>query len=147
MLKKIVSNVLARAAEIHHKSSAEAAFDTWVETFCKGNPENVVALYAEDALLNATLNPIPMLTQQERLGYFRQLSEMPGMKVEVQSEYLRMFNDWLAVVSGLYQFSFLRNGELVKIPARYSMVFQRGKSDHWLVIDHHSSCLPDSILN
>src|SRR5689334_14992999 len=125
MFKKIVSNVLAFAAEIHHKSGAESAFDHWVETFCKNDPQKVVELYADDALLNATMNPIPMLTQEERFGYFRTLSEMPGMKVEIQSQYLRMFNDWLAVVSGLYQFSFRRNDEVVKIPARYSMVFQR----------------------
>lgn len=147
MLKKLFSKIIARAAHIHLKSGAEAAFDGWVNALCSANPERVVAFYAEDAILNATLSPTPMATQAERFVYFEKITRMPGIKVRIESQHLRMFGDMLAVVSGLYAFEFMRDGEQVKIPARYSFVFQRNNNGDWLVIDHHSSCLPESVIN
>lgn len=148
MFKNMPFNVLPRAMDMRFKKGAQEAFDIWVELFCNRDPEAVVSLYAEDALLNATLNPVPMLTQGERLQYFKLLAEKPGMRVDIQSQYMRMFNDWLAVISGLYRFSFQQGEEIINIPARYSMVFERREANgnKWMLIDHHSSCLPESII-
>lgn len=144
MFKKAISSVLAHAAEMHFRKGVEAAFDLWIAAVCRHLPDEAVKLYAEDAILYATLNPIPMTTQEERLGYFRFITSFPGMKVAAESQHLRMFGDTLAVVSGLYNFEYFNdNRQNMKIPARYSMVFKRISENQWLIIDHHSSSLPD----
>lgn len=144
MFKRALSSVLAHAAEMHFRKGVEATFDLWTGAVCRHIPEEAVKLYDEDAILYATLNPTPMTTQAERLEYFRSITSFPGMKVAAESQHLRMFGDTLAVVSGLYNFEYLdENRQNVKIPARYSMVFKRVNENQWLIIDHHSSALPD----
>lgn len=146
MLKKTMNKVLARAAEMHFRNGVEEAFERWVSAIDSAVAERVVALYAEDAILNATLNPTPMQSQTERLGYFQALAARPGIRVIITSRHLRMFGDSIAVISGLYRFEFYQDGQHAKLPARYSFVYQRTPAG-WVIIDHHSSCLPDAPTN
>jgi hypothetical protein len=48
-----------------------------------------------------------------------------------------------AVASGLYTFSYRKDGQLVELPARYTFVYR--KTPHgWAIIRHHSSALPEA---
>src|SRR5215472_7545361 len=124
-------------AEVH------AALHEWTEALGNGHDETAVtALYEEDATLLATLDPKPLETPAEIAGYFHKLTQNPELKATVQSEKIDLFGD-AAVASGLYTFSYRKDGRLVELPARYTFVYR--KTPHgWAIVRHHSSALPEA---
>jgi uncharacterized membrane protein YqiK len=124
-------------AEIH------AALHEWTEALGNGHDETAVAaLYEKDATLLATLDPTPLETPAEIAGYFHKLTRNPELKATVQSEKIDLFGD-AAVASGLYTFSYRKDGRLVELPARYTFVYR--KTPHgWAIVRHHSSALPEA---
>jgi len=122
-------------AEIH------GALHEWTEALGNGHDEKpVTALYDNDATLLATLDPKPLETPAEIAAYFHKLTQNPELKATVQSEKIDLFGD-SAVASGLYTFSYRKDGQLVELPARYTFVYR--KTPHgWTIVRHHSSALP-----
>jgi uncharacterized membrane protein YqiK len=122
-------------AEIH------AALHEWTEALANGHDERpVTALYDKGATLFATLDPKPLETPGEIAAYFHKLTQNPELKATVQSEKIDLFGD-AAVASGLYTFSYKKDGQLVELPARYTFVYR--KTPHgWTIVRHHSSALP-----
>jgi len=122
-------------AEIH------AALQEWTEALGNGHDEKpVTALYEKDATLLATFDPRPLETPGEIAAYFHKLTQNPELTATVQSEKIDLFGD-AAVASGLYTFSYRKDGHLVELPARYTFVYR--KTPHgWTIVRHHSSALP-----
>jgi len=60
----------------------------------------------------------------------------------VHSEKIDLFGD-AAVASGLYTFSYRKDGRLVELPARYTFVYRK-TTDGWAIVRHHSSALPEA---
>jgi hypothetical protein len=124
-------------AEIH------TALQEWTEALGNGHDETAVtALYDKDATLLATLDPKPLETPAEIAGYFRKLTQNPELKATVQSEKIDLFGD-AAVASGLYTFSYRKDGHLVELPARYTFVYRKSPNG-WAIVRHHSSALPEA---
>jgi len=124
-------------AEIH------ATLQGWTEALGNGHDETTVtALYDNDATLLATFDPKPLETRDEIAGYFHKLTQNPELKATVQTETIDLFGN-AAVASGLYTFSYKKDGRLVELPARYTFVYR--KTPHgWAIVRHHSSALPDT---
>jgi uncharacterized membrane protein YqiK len=124
-------------AEIH------AALQEWTEAVGNGHDEKpVTALYDKDATLLATFDPKPLQTPAEIAGYFHKLTQNPELKATVQTEKIDLFGD-AAVASGLYTFSYQKDGQQVGLPARYTFVYR--KTPHgWAIVRHHSSALPEA---
>ena len=62
------------------------------------------------------------------------------MRIDAQHE--RVYGG-IAIVSGAYTFSDIRDGVATNVrPSRFSFVFRRD-SDRWLIVDHHSSRVPE----
>src|SRR6516162_2051838 len=124
-------------AEIH------AALQEWTEALGNGHDEKpVTALYEKGATLLATFDPRPLETPTDIAGYFHKLTQNPELKATVQSEKIDLFGD-AAVASGLYTFSYKKDGQRVELPARYTFVYR--KTPHgWAIVRHHSSALPDT---
>ncbi|WP_342625658.1 DUF4440 domain-containing protein [Pseudomonas alkylphenolica] len=104
-----------------------------------GEPQQVAALYSDDAILLPTLSSKPRLTAESRIDYFKGfLSKQPSGVLNTYhvTQGCNMVN-----LSGLYTFTFARTGE--KVPARYSFTY-RLDAGHWLIHSHHSSLLPGS---
>jgi uncharacterized membrane protein YqiK len=123
-------------AEIH------AALHEWTEALANGHDERpVTALYDRDATVLATFDPKPLETPDEIGAYFHKLTQNPELKATVQSEKIDLFGDAAAVASGLYTFSYRKDGQRVELPARYTFVYR--KTPHgWTIVRHHSSALP-----
>ena len=115
-----------------------ALFDRWNDSLKSGDPHKVVANYADDAILLATVSNQPKLTPAEREEYFETfLLNEPSGKIDLRRIYLGCN---VAVDAGLYTFTFGRTGQVV--PARYTFTY-RWDGERWLITSHHSSVLPE----
>jgi uncharacterized protein (TIGR02246 family) len=113
-------------------------FDRWNQSLQTGNPQKVVANYAERSILLPTVSNKPRLTPAEKVEYFQHfledqpLGEINMRQIEIGCN--------MAVDSGLYTFYFAKTGG--KVRARYSFTYSwDGKQ--WLIVSHHSSAMPE----
>lgn len=124
------------------KAQVFEAYANWRKALSGGDAGAILALYKPDAVLLATLNNAPITNQKDRLTYFEGLVKRKGLKVAEQSEYFTLYGDSVALLSGLYTFSFSEKGKIVSIPARFTFVFEKEPDGKWLIAHHHSSKLP-----
>ncbi len=113
-------------------------FDRWNQSLQSGDPEKVVANYAEQSILLPTVSNKPRLTPAEKVDYFRHfLEDQPSGEINMRQ--IQIGCD-MAVDSGLYTFSFAKTGN--KVRGRYSFTY-RWDGTQWLIISHHSSAMPE----
>ncbi len=121
--------------------SVLAALDTWIETLTTGTPEQIAALYAEDAVFWGTASHSLRTTPQEVQRYFELFTrELHNPSVIYHHPQVRVYGD-VAINSGYYTFFFERDGKMTSIAARYTFCYRR-HGNTWLIIDHHSSAVP-----
>jgi uncharacterized protein (TIGR02246 family) len=121
---------------------AEAMRD-WENAFCSETPESILALYADDACLWGTLSPVQRTDRESVRDYFDQAFIYQNRKVVFNDVYIRCYGD-TAVSSGSYTFSFLKEGETLTIPSRFSFAYVR-HDGRWLIVEHHSSLMPEGL--
>jgi uncharacterized protein (TIGR02246 family) len=123
------------------KDEVEAAATAWAQALGEDDPDKVLPLYANDAVLWGTLSPKlrsdPAALRDYFVGAFKVLS---GLKVAFGDHLIRVYGN-TAVNTGYYTFSFVQNGESKTFPARYSFTYVKN-GDRWMIIDHHSSAMP-----
>src|SRR4249920_4165764 len=92
----------------------------WAEVFADDNPDAILSLYDDGAVLWGTLSPKLLVGKPELRGYFeRAFKALPGHKVAFGEQVIRVYGD-VAINSGYYTFSYLKDGQTQTIPARYS---------------------------
>lgn len=113
-------------------------FDTWNAALATGDPDQVTALYAEDAVLLPTVSNQVRHNHAEIRDYFVHfLAKKPqGVIDEANTRHL---GDDLASNSGVYTFTF---GDGNKVTARFSYLYKQIGGD-WKIIEHHSSAMPE----
>jgi uncharacterized protein (TIGR02246 family) len=113
----------------------------WAVVFVDDNPDSILALYDDGAVLWGTLSPKLLVGKPALRGYFeRAFKVLPGHKVVFGEQVIRVYGD-VAVNSGYYTFSYLKDGQTQSIPARYSFVYRK-RDGNWMIVDHHSSAMP-----
>jgi len=118
-----------------------AATAAWGSALGEDNPDKVLPLYSDDAVLWGTLSPTVRSNPAALRDYFvSAFKVLPELKVTFGDELIRVYGD-TAVNTGYYTFSYVKDGETKTLPARYSFTFVK-KGDHWLIVDHHSSAMP-----
>jgi uncharacterized protein (TIGR02246 family) len=123
------------------RDAVAAATAKWAAVFVDDNPDAIVALYDDEGILWGTLSPTIAEGKQAIRWYFeRAFKALPGHTVKFGQQRIRVYGD-IAINSGYYVFSYLRDGETATLPARYSIVYRKRGND-WLIVDHHSSALP-----
>ena len=116
-----------------------ALFSQWNGSLQSGDPRQVDALYARDAVLLPTLSRVPRLTSEARIDYFEHfLKDRPAGRLDSQRVQIGCDS---ALLSGLYTFDFGRTGK--QVAARYSFAYT-WTGERWLITSHHSSALPES---
>jgi uncharacterized protein (TIGR02246 family) len=129
--------------EAKEVASVQAAYKEWRDAVASGDPKKIVGLYDDDAILLATLENKPLLTDEERLNYFTKLVKKK-IKVTPKEEHIRFEGRDIAINDGLYTFSYKVNGKTVKIPARFTFVYEKDDG-RWEIETHHSSKLPNPV--
>ncbi|MEM9566427.1 MAG: SgcJ/EcaC family oxidoreductase [Actinomycetota bacterium] len=113
-------------------------FDTWNEALLTGDPDQVTALYAADAVLLPTVSNQVRHDHAEIRDYFVGfLAKKPAGVIDEANT--RSLTDDLASNAGVYTFSF---GDGSQTTARFSYLYRNG-GDGWKIIEHHSSAMPE----
>ena len=123
------------------KEDVAATTEKWGTVFAENNPDAIMTLYANDAVLWGTLSPTlrsdPAAVKAYFVGAFKAL---PKATVSFGEQLIRVYGD-TAINTGYYTFSYTKDGETRSIPARYSFVYVKNGNE-WKIEDHHSSAMP-----
>ena len=123
------------------KEDVAAATQTWIAAMTAHDVERVVALYDAEAVLWGTRSPTLRDTPGAVREYFNILRTVPSSyKAVLGEQRIRVYGD-IAINTGTYTFSEVRDGKEIARPARFSFVY-RNSGGRWLIIDHHSSAVP-----
>jgi uncharacterized protein (TIGR02246 family) len=119
-----------------------AATAAWAEAFNSRDPKRIVALYAPDAVFWGTTAKTIATTPAAIWEYFKDAGQRPWTRVSIDAQHPRVFGA-IAIVSGSYTFSEVRDGASTNVrAARFTFVFRRD-GDRWLIVEHHSSRVPE----
>jgi len=123
------------------KEDVAAATLAWGRALGEDDPDKVLPLYSEDAVLWGTLSPTVRADRAALRDYFvTAFKVLPGLKVAFGDQLIRVYGG-TAVNTGYYTFSYAKDGETRSLPARYSFTYVRD-GGRWLIVDHHSSAMP-----
>ncbi|MDH3358524.1 MAG: SgcJ/EcaC family oxidoreductase [Desulfobacteraceae bacterium] len=121
------------------KSEILDQFVMWNDALQTGDPDNVVACYAENAILLPTVSAKVRHNHDEIRDYFVHfLAKKPNGRITEQN--IRIYDN-IAINSGLYTFSLMGDDGHTDVAARFTFVYRKYE-DGWLIIEHHSSILP-----
>ena len=139
----IVLLSLAPVASAEPKDEVAAAALTWARALGEDDPDKVLPLYSDDAVLWGTLSPTLRSDRAALRDYFvTAFTVLPGLQVTFGDQLIRVYGG-TAVNTGYYTFSYVKDGEAKSLPARYSFTYVKiGNS--WLIVDHHSSAMPSA---
>jgi hypothetical protein len=121
------------------EESVLEAFGLWCGAVNRHDVPAICELYHPEALLLATLQPVPRETPEQIFEYFTNLMQRPKMHCQLEDYVVRVDDD-VATLAGRYVFSFTENGVPTSIPARFSFTY-RLTGNEWQIICHHSSRL------
>ena len=120
-----------------------AATQAWIDAMGSHDAPRVVALYDAEAVLWGTRSPTLRDTPATVADYFNILRTVPpSYKAVLDEQRIRVYGD-IALNTGSYTFSELRDGKEILRPARFSFVY-RNRNGRWLIVDHHSSVVPEA---
>jgi uncharacterized protein (TIGR02246 family) len=133
--------LLAPVASAGPKEDAAAAAATWARALGEDDPDKVLPLYSDDAVLWGTLSPTVRADRAALRDYFvTAFKVLPGLKVAFGDQLIRVYGG-TAVNTGYYTFSYVKDGETNSFPARYSFTYVKS-GENWFIVDHHSSVMP-----
>lgn len=123
------------------KEQIGTATRAWADAMSRHDMEGVLALYDSQAVLWGTRSPTIRETPEKVRQYFNILRTVPpSYKAVLVEQHIRVYGD-MAINSGRYNFSEVRDGKEIVRPSRFSFVY-RNRDGRWLIVDHHSSAVP-----
>lgn len=132
------SKIVVPACQPTNEQEIQGLFNRWNNSLATGDPNRVVANYAEKSILLPTVSNIPRYTAEQKVDYFQHFLE--NHPKGVINERMIQIGCNTAFDAGLYTFTFGKTGAVVK--ARYSYTYGwDGKQ--WLITSHHSSAMPE----
>jgi uncharacterized protein (TIGR02246 family) len=123
-----------------HQNGASPLTVAWNGAYNSRDPARIVAMYDSDAVLWGTTAKVIAANPSAIAEYFKDAGKRPNARVTFAEQHVRSYGD-IAVSSGYYTFSDVREGKNISRPARFTMVF-RNRSGDWLIVAHHSSEMP-----
>ena len=127
-------------AESGGQDEATTATASWRTAYNSRDPARITAMYDSDAVLWGTTAKKVAPNPSAIAEYFKDAGKRPNARVTFGEQHLRVYGD-VAVSTGYYTFSDVRDDKEISRPARYTMVFRHGNGK-WLIVAHHSSEVP-----
>lgn len=123
------------------KGEIEAAAQSWVAGLNACALDRILPLYDREAILWPTTSREIANSPDKIRQYFERVCSSPTRPQGALNEQnVRIYGD-MAINSGTYTFTVVRDGKPVAIPARFSFTYRRA-GGQWLIVDHHSSGMP-----
>ena len=116
---------------------ASVVVERWVTAFNSNDVDALVSFYAPNAILVGSTGLVLKEGREAIRGYFARLAKS-GDKVAFGDRKIIVLDDNVAYATGFYEFSAVRNGEIKKSWAGYSMILVKNGNE-WLIAHHHSS--------
>ena len=129
----------AQGKHAGNEAEIAALFDRWNASLATGNPDDVAANYAADAILLPTVSNKVRHNPAEIRDYFVHFLEKKP-KGKIVERNIRFPAPNVAIDSGLYVFD-TTGGQ---VPARYTFVYRK-VGGTWLIAEHHSSAMPEKL--
>jgi uncharacterized protein (TIGR02246 family) len=136
----LVALLVAAPAWCDDRADVEAATQRWIGAFNHKSTDDIVALYAPDAVFFGTSSPLLRDSPAMVRDYFKALATLGDSTIATGDHRVQLMGD-VAVSSGYYTRTSHENGKAVESPARFTFVYAR-RGGQWLIIAHHSSALP-----
>lgn len=138
----IFSNIVMAESLSSIEQEVQDVYYAWCASIgeAKGNSQEVVKFYAQNAILLPTLSPDILVNYQRGLDdYFTHLTTYPNIKCKTDMLITHIYGDH-AINSGLYTFTYDDNAssETKELPARFTFHYIK-ENNNWLIINHHSS--------
>ena len=130
-------------ARAESKEDVAVTTQAWADAMTSHDVDRVLALYDSDAVLWGTRSPTLRDTPSALREYFNILRTVPpSYRAVLGEQRVRIYGD-LAINTGTYTFSEVRDGKEIARPARFSFVYRKRDDGRWLIVDHHSSAVPE----
>jgi len=117
-------------------------FARWNSSLASGDPGKVADNYATDAILVPTVSNKVRHSREEIADYFEHFLQLKP-KGELQESNIRVYGE-IAINSGVYDFHIVKDGKESVVKARFTFVYKLGGDGNWLIIEHHSSAMPET---
>lgn len=114
----------------------------WMDAVNHGDIETLLSLYDENAVLIPTFsNKLPNTPDKLR-EYFEKLGSRDGLSIALHEKTLHVqsIKDEVYAMSGIYNWRFDVEGEMLNFEARFSYVLDISKPKP--ILHHHSSQVP-----
>lgn len=114
----------------------------WMQAINNADVEALLALYDEKAVLIPTFSNRISDTREKHRDYFERLGSRPGLSITLHEKtvIVQELSESLAALTGLYNWRFEVDGELLNFEARFSYVVDLAKKSP--ILHHHSSQIP-----
>lgn len=118
--------------------------EKWVTSVNRGEVDEIMACYHEKASLLATFEARPLKSFEQIRNYFVGFTSKEGSGVRIDQPSLSHdpLGDGFYLATGLYEFYYLKEGNLVRHPARFTFTIKGDPNER--IIHHHSSLIPPS---
>ena len=113
-------------------------FDTWNAALATLDPDQVTALYADNAVLLPTVSNQVRHNPAEIRDYFVGFLQKSPQGVIDESN-VNILSETHATNSGVYTFTF---GDGSTVTARFSYLYAASDTG-WKILQHHSSAMPE----
>jgi hypothetical protein len=123
------------------EAQVKGLFDLWSAALASGDADAVAMRYSKDAVMLPTISDEPHTDYNAIKRYFENfLQNKPQCKI--LESHVTIGNNWCKDV-GTYMFS--RGIDGSKLKARYSFIYV-WEDNEWKISHHHSSLMPESVL-
>ncbi|MET9684554.1 SgcJ/EcaC family oxidoreductase [Streptomyces coeruleorubidus] len=133
------------SAKMATEAQVLGLFDQWNAALRTGDAQKVADLYAKDAVLLPTVSNNVRTDRAEIVDYFEHfLKNKPaGTKVE---SVVNVLDRDTVIDTGVYEFALTdhETGAKNTVKARYTYVYEKQPNGTWLIVNHHSSKMPES---
>ncbi|MFC8141715.1 SgcJ/EcaC family oxidoreductase [Streptomyces paradoxus] len=118
-------------------------FDQWNAALQTGDPKKVADLYAKDAVLLPTVSDQVRTDRAGIVDYFERFLQNKPVGTKVESVVNVLDRDTV-IDTGVYEFELTDHdsGEPSTVKARYTYAYEKQPNGRWLIVNHHSSKMP-----
>lgn len=126
----------------------QALYQSWLEAVGTRDPEIVLPLYAEDAVLWGTLAMETKIGREKIRTYFDWFLDRASLSATpITCDFHNLSPD-IVIANGSYRFALggkSASDPVAKTDARFTFVFKKhAESGNWEIANHHSSKFPDA---